>query len=269
MGTMWRATVDGDLIHEAGPLAGFAAGAHRAVPLLIGWCFSEYAAIGSVPGAGPGATRAKAPTFLVPHLRGLVNALSSTEPSGCAAGWDALALEFFDVQRAALEARGRPADVRSVCLSAAGALWQVIPSMLTAAAHASSGGTVYVYEFDFPGKHQPEAVHGAELPFLWDFARDPETREHIKYAFGDPAERPGMATLADDMQSSWAAFARSGDPSNGAMRFPQLAADAEKRIMVLGRGEAAEHSAQLVSAEWASFTAFYEKLRAFAASSGA
>lgn len=180
------------------------------------------------------------------------------------------------MQQAALARRGKATDVKTVCLAAASACWQVIPSMLTAQEHVQAGGIAYVYEFAFHADlHVPEACHSDELYFVWDHLRHPLTRERCKPLVGDIATRPALATLSEDMQGAWAAFVRTGDPSIGhsnaarKMAFPRLEAGAEKRVMVLGRGEGAEHSALLLTEEWASFEAMYDKMRALAAAGAA
>ena len=154
-GMLWRPTIDGDVIPAAGPLASLEAGTNAGVPLFIGWNTDEFKMFGSIPGFGAPSTRAAGATYLVPFLRALHNVTASMDP-GSDAKWAAFALELHDLQKAALEARGEPADPRAVNIAAPTSVFFMLPSMETAHAHAKGGGDVQVCSRSF--SHYPRVL---------------------------------------------------------------------------------------------------------------
>ena len=87
-----------------------------------------------------------------------------------------------------------------------------IPSLKGADALADNDLPVWVYLFTwrtpvFGGTLG--ATHALEIPFVWDMVRDPA------WSFLVGSEPP--THLADAMQDAWLAFARTGDPTSGAI----------------------------------------------------
>ncbi len=104
--------------------------------------------------------------------------------------------------------------------------WQVLSAMLTwavfekpsrnvADGHTTSGGTAYVYRFEW--RPIPDARFGAchciELPFMFDNL-DRWPRESAMMAHHDPAHYRALATR---MRDAWGAFAHTGNPATKAL----------------------------------------------------
>ncbi|HXZ82352.1 MAG TPA: carboxylesterase/lipase family protein [Acidimicrobiales bacterium] len=85
-----------------------------------------------------------------------------------------------------------------------------VPQLRLADAHRKRTPGTYVYLFDWPSPFAGGglgACHGIELPFVFGTVHEP-----IIGLFSGTGEE--AFRLSDEMQESWVAFARSGDPSN-------------------------------------------------------
>ena len=85
-----------------------------------------------------------------------------------------------------------------------------VPQLRLAEAHRSRTPATYAYLFDWPSPFAGGglgACHGVELPFVFGTVHEPIIG--LFSGSGEDAFR-----LSDEMQASWVAFARSGDPSN-------------------------------------------------------
>lgn len=76
--------------------------------------------------------------------------------------------------------------------------------------HAAAHRATYEYEFDraIPGQESKGALHSAELPYVFGYY--PKTG-NIGGVFSDVDMR-----LADQIETYWTNFARTGDPNNGS-----------------------------------------------------
>ena len=123
----------------------------------------------------------------------------------------------------------------------------------------------YVYQFD----HKSEtwgAAHAIELGFVFNGIRNPQCEAYLRDFCGDAAKRPAMNQLADDVQDTWAQFAKSGDPSNAAVgRFPKLESG---KVMMLGSGPGASHGPRKVVAEWETLRALSRRIAQHVAAVG-
>ena len=94
---------------------------------------------------------------------------------------------------------------------------------------AAGKAPVYMYYFDwYSPVHQGKvrAMHGVELPFVFDHVND------SAYMVGNGEDRQA---LADKMSAAWAAFAHSGNPNHkGLAQWPAFTAGG-RATMVFGR----------------------------------
>jgi para-nitrobenzyl esterase len=93
-------------------------------------------------------------------------------------------------------------------------------SILLAERHGATGAPVYMYSFDFEVNPMVKAAHGMEIAF----------------AFSNASARPGSReetrAVETAVSEAWIAFARSGDPSHGAIpRWPTY--DPERRATMV------------------------------------
>jgi len=109
-------------------------------------------------------------------------------------------------------------DVVFRCPSVAQALWQ-----------ASTGRPAYEYEFEQPAPGQNASVHAGELVFLfgtWDKDHPPS---------------PADLTVSAQMQTYWANFTRTGDPSGGGVpEWPALTVQSRNYMAFTGNGAVAK-----------------------------
>jgi para-nitrobenzyl esterase len=106
--------------------------------------------------------------------------------------------------------------------------WKVGGADAPAGALADSGGTVFVYRFDWDeqpsvlGANLSEMIgagHGIEIPFVFGHF---DLGRRANVIFTDD-NAPGREQLAQAMMGYWAAFARSGQPGKGGRELPQWA----------------------------------------------
>jgi len=106
--------------------------------------------------------------------------------------------------------------------------WKVGGADAPAGALAESGGTVFVYRFDWDeqpnvlGANLAEMIgagHGIEIPFVFGHF-DLGKRANVIFT---EENAPGREQLAQAMMGYWAAFARSGQPGTGGGELPEWA----------------------------------------------
>jgi para-nitrobenzyl esterase len=106
--------------------------------------------------------------------------------------------------------------------------WKVGGADAPAGALAESGGTVFVYRFDWDeqpsvlGANLAEMIgagHGVEIPFVFGHF-DLGARANVIFT---EENAPGREQLAQAMMGYWAAFARSGQPGKGGRELPEWA----------------------------------------------
>ncbi|MGC6330311.1 carboxylesterase/lipase family protein [Rhizorhabdus sp. FW153] len=176
----FRAVVDGSVLPDL-PLSMIRDGRAAPVPLLIGTTRDEIAFF------GPNAARDG--TVVQGDLANM--AIEAFAPA-----YDAYTSNFPALS---------PVDRRYRALTAE-EYW--LPTLRTAAAHASARRPTWLYRLDMPRGAAPNAgyaVHGSELPLVWDKVRDPQS------AFLGP-EGPAAEALARRMHAHWISFIRSGKP---------------------------------------------------------
>lgn len=111
-----------------------------------------------------------------------------------------------------------PIDRRYLALTAE-EYW--LPTIRVADATAACGQSTWLYRLDMPRGEPPNkgyAVHGSELPLVWDKVRDPQS------AFLGPEgqDAEGLAAL---MFRHWVSFIRSGGPDREAPVWPRYRTD--------------------------------------------
>jgi para-nitrobenzyl esterase len=106
--------------------------------------------------------------------------------------------------------------------------WKVGGADAPAGALAESGGTVFVYRFDWDeqpsvlGANLAEMIgagHGVEIPFVFGHF-DLGKRANVIFT---EENAPGREQLAQEMMGYWAAFARWGQPGKGEGELPEWA----------------------------------------------
>lgn len=195
--------VDGTVLPQR-PIDAVAGGSVRAVPIMIGTNRDEWRLFALSNPKTMGITEAQLPA-----------AVARFYPQ--------------DPERAIKEYRMRLGDdALSVVLSAvvSDAVFRV-PSLRLADAQRAAGGDAYVYQFTWESPRAGGLLgscHALELPFVFNNMDKPGV---VEFA----GETPPLG-LAAAMNSTWAAFARTGDPSTGAMgEWPRY--DAPRRTTMI------------------------------------
>jgi len=176
----FRAVIDGTVLPDL-PLATIRDGRAAPVPLLIGTTRDEIAFF------GPNAARDGAV---------VQGDLANMAIDAFAPVYDTYTRSFPELS---------PVDRRYRALTAE-EYW--LPTLRTAAAHAAAQRPIWLYRLDMPRNASPNAgyaVHGSDLPLVWDKVRDPQS------AFLGP-EGPEAEALAARMHAHWVSFIRSGSP---------------------------------------------------------
>lgn len=108
-------------------------------------------------------------------------------------------------------------------------------SALAFAQAQSEHAPVWMYRFDWTLPGHPffgRAVHAVEIPFVFgNLVLLPRMGIRIE---------PVMQNLSDAMRGAWQSFAKSGDPSTGALSWPMYDAD-NRTTMVFGAESMPEH----------------------------
>ncbi len=176
----FRAVIDGTVLPDL-PLSMIRDGRAAPVPLLIGTTRDEIAFF------GPNAARDG--TVVQGDLANM--AIDAFAPVYHAYGQSFPALSSVDRRYRALTAEE---------------YW--MPTLRTAEAHASLRRPTWLYRLDMPrstGRNAGYAVHGSELPLVWDKVRDPQSA--VLGPEGAEAE-----ALATRMHAHWVSFIRTGAP---------------------------------------------------------
>lgn len=179
----FRAVIDGTVL-PALPLAMIGDGRAAPVPLLLGTTRDEIAFF------GPNAARDG--TVVQGDLANM--AIDAFDPV-----YNAYRHSFPELS---------PVDRRYRALTAE-EYW--LPTLRTAAGHAAAQRPIWLYRLDMPRNAAPNAgyaVHGSDLPLVWDKVRDPQS------AFLGP-QGPEAEALAARMHAHWVSFIRSGSPGDG------------------------------------------------------
>jgi len=204
-GLPFQPVVDGGLL-VAPPEDAIVAGGSTGVDLLIGSNRDEFKLFSYAILAGGEPPEDELEVLVGRYLRG-----AGVEDRSL--GRDAIA-----AYRKARADRGEPVNSRAL-LDAILTDWIFrVPQLRLADAHRSRTPTTYAYLFDWSSPFAGGglgACHGLELPFVFG-----TVHEQIVGLFsGTGAD---AFRLSDEMQASWVAFARSGDPSNElAGRWPR------------------------------------------------
>jgi para-nitrobenzyl esterase len=140
-----------------------------------------------------------------------------------------------------------------VCLQTEDVAWRIVT---WARQHARSRtNSVFVYYFShvppFPPFRQLGAAgHGAELPYVFGFPAGAAF-----YQMEAPEKARYDARLADEMQTYWTNFAKTGDPNGGGLpHWPQFTTEREQ---VLEFGDAVETRSLPNKAEHELMSAYY------------
>lgn len=201
----FRAVVDGQTLPHL-PLASMREGHAAPVPLLIGTTRDEIAFFGPNAARDGGVVQGDLANM----------ALSAFEP-------------VYAEHRRLLAGR-TAVDQRYAALTAE-EYW--LPSIRAAEAHARQGRSAWLYRLDMPRAVAPNAgyaVHGSELPLVWDKVADPQS----SYLGPDGAE--GQA-LAEVMHRHWVSFIRTGHPADGAA-WPRYEARSRPTMLFDARSRA-------------------------------
>ena len=94
---------------------------------------------------------------------------------------------------------------------------------------AAAKAPVYMYYFDwYSPVHQGKvrAMHGVELPFVFD---------HVNDAAHMIGHGPDRQALADKMSAAWVAFARSGNPNHKGLAHWPAFTSKDRATMIFGR----------------------------------
>lgn len=196
----FRAVIDGTVL-PALPLAMIGDGRAAPVPLLLGTTRDEIAFF------GPNAARDG--TVVQGDLANM--AIDAFDPV-----YNAYRHSFPELS---------PVDRRYRALTAE-EYW--LPTLRTAAGHAAAQRPIWLYRLDMPRNAAPNAgyaVHGSDLPLVWDKVRDPQS------AFLGP-EGPEAEALAARMHAHWVSFIRSGSPGGD---WPLYRSDERATMVFAGK----------------------------------
>lgn len=169
--------IDGDVVHQL-PIDAVAAGAGRGIALLAGTTEAEYRLFSVAAGIHAALPPEALPVVLSRH----------------GIGESAIATYFAS----------RPGATAGQVLAAI--LTDLVfrsPTLQFAQGHAAAGSPAYAYEFSWQSPVADlGACHTLELPFVFDTLN----------AWSSMTGPNPPQQLADEMHSSWTAFAKTGDP---------------------------------------------------------
>lgn len=179
----FRAVVDGSVLPDL-PLSMIRDGRAAPVPLLIGTTRDEIAFFGPNAAKDGGVVQGDLANMAIEAFAPVYDSYTRNFP----------ALSPVDRRYRALTAEE---------------YW--LPTLRTAAGHAAARRPTWLYRLDMPRSAAPNAgyaVHGSELPLMWDKVRDPQC------AFLGP-EGHAAEALSARMHAHWVSFIRSGSPGAG------------------------------------------------------
>ncbi len=185
----WQPTVDGDTIPSP-PIQRIAAGAGASVDVLVGSNTEDWR------------------LFLA--ITGVIGKVTEEDlaESRSVDGFPPISAYGLPPGTALREYRSHYPDSSPGDLLAAVETdwWVRVPAIRLADAHATSASArTYMYEFGWPAPGLG-AVHGAEIPFVFD-TLGPNSRLFGPLLGEDPPQE-----LADTMHAAWVSFAATGDP---------------------------------------------------------
>ena len=220
MGMPFRPVVDGGILVRD-PADEIAAGAASHVDVMIGTNRDEFKFFAFAGAMDEARDESGVLRLIGGYLAGA--GLGERAPS---------APEVLDAYRAARRSRGEAVEPFELLCAIAGDWIFRVPATRLAEAHASTTTrrSTFMYLFDWASPFAGGALgacHGIELPFVFGSVRHPVVA--VFSGGGDDAE-----SLADLVQESWTAFARSGNPSTASSgEWPDY--ETERRAtMVLG-----------------------------------
>jgi para-nitrobenzyl esterase len=216
IGLPFPPAVDGGVL-ETAPEQAIVGGSAAGIDILAGWNHDEFKLFSFAALAGQEFSRQELVAYVRRYLRG--------------GGVDAsFADELIGVYADAREARGVSISDRDLLDSIITDWIFRLPITRLAEAHSLRSRRTFLYEFDWPSPFAGGALgacHGIELPFVFGTVHDPIIG--LFAGAGDDA-----FALAEDVQSAWVAFARSGNPSDERVgEWPPYSAS-ERRVMRLG-----------------------------------
>ena len=210
LGTLpWQPSVDGELIPEQ-PMDAIANGHARRVPVMVGSNRDEW----KLFMLADTSARSLSEDSL---RRRLARALPDREEQG-----RPLAQHALEHYQAALAGGRHPVTPTDI--------WEAFqsdrifhyPAMRVAEEHCVHETKTWSYLFGYspPAMRQRMgACHGLDIPFVFGTLRDPALRPLTAFA-------PQARRLSEQMQRSWVAFARSGDPRHDELpEWPRFEAE--------------------------------------------
>jgi para-nitrobenzyl esterase len=202
-GLVSRPVVDG-VVLEQPPLEAVAAGASAEIPLLIGTNFDEWKLFSIVD-----------PSMASIDDADLLKRASEISPEPDA---------FIGTYRHRL-AEAKPVEVWNAIMS--DSVFRV-PAIRLAEAQGQGGGRSWMYLFTWASPQFDGALgscHALELPFVFNTL----DAQGSSFFVGDDPPR----ALARDLNATWAAFARFGEPSRGALgNWPGYETSGRKTMVI-------------------------------------
>lgn len=203
-GLVSRPVVDGTVIDRP-PLEAVERGAASDIPLLIGTNHDEWRLFALFD-----------PVFMATDEKGLASGLAKLLSDNSAAALRTYRQRTSDAS---------PAEILASALS--DSVFRV-PAIRLAEAQHRGGGTAWMYLFTWaipPAKNRLGSCHAVELPFVFNNLNKPGATIFL----GDD---PPLS-LARDVNATWAAFARYGDPGHGALGgWPPYNPNDRKTMMI-------------------------------------
>ncbi len=246
-----------DLLDYQVELSGGGLGGARFGPVADGYALGLDAE--TRIGAG---IQTKGMPLLIGHTKDEFNLFSSTSPDANAMSDNDLlaaatapfgamrAAEGVDCYQRARDARGDPADHRSVWNAIMTDSMFRIPAVRTAEAQGRHTPEVWSYRFDYPSPAYDGrlgACHSLDIPFIWGTYQ----AENMKRFCGEAS--PQLAALSETMMSTWLAFAKTGNPNNDQLPdWPTYRSDTRSVMTVNHDCAVVEAPGEQERAFWAS-----------------
>jgi para-nitrobenzyl esterase len=204
--TLFGPVIDGSVLPQP-PLQAIAAGSASGVDLLIGTNLDEVRAWTlHIPGLDTLSLKTVLPYF--PMLQRSLGA-------------------SVDSIQASYKSRRPDATDGDITMAVGTDVLFRVPSIRVAEAQSAKQPGTWMYLFTWPSpvnKHLG-SCHGIELPFVFGNLKEPGT---AKFIGDDPPKK-----LADIMQDTWVAFARTGNPDNKSVPSWKAYEDKTRATMIL------------------------------------